>query len=320
MPLTFDQAVELLEIVDVSAHTASDMPRIEKKNKSRWHPDKISNLKNPNLTAEYTKKFQQVEEACKLILSIIDGSCRAGDAYNHESGFYHEEPEAVLRRNAVEIQSSFASVWSTVKEKKYKHEEKKIIVSDGFVLRDLLKRDFDEDIAMQAILSFVSGSIILSIFIGIGNIISPFFGVVISVFLLVHLLCCGACFLPLARFWMPEEWLDFSLKVMSYGLNMYNWTVERSLSSGKWWLQLVLIIPGIFAGFLKYFFLWPLYESTKIFVGDKIVGSISKNVNYYAGAADWYIDELLSKKVHSMTTEELFHLSQLNSDLSPINR
>ncbi len=53
-------------------------------------------------------------------------------------------------------------------------------------------------------------------------------------------------------------------------------------------------IPVLFAKLIKYFILFPLYELAKAIVGDKIVGVVKRKVNYYADAAEWYVDELIS--------------------------
>jgi len=55
-------------------------------------------------------------------------------------------------------------------------------------------------------------------------------------------------------------------------------------------------------------------------VGEKLVGVVKQNVNYYADVAEWYIDELISKNSNEMTSDELFHLSYIYSELSDIKQ
>lgn len=45
-----------------------------------------------------------------------------------------------------------------------------------------------------------------------------------------------------------------------------------------------------------YLIMLPLYELAKIFVGDKVVGVVKQNVNYYADAAEWYVEELINRE------------------------
>ena len=42
---------------------------------------------------------------------------------------------------------------------------------------------------------------------------------------------------------------------------------------------------------------------------------VKQNVNYYADAAEWYVDDLIKKDPELMTREELFHLSHLYTEL-----
>ncbi|MBK8586670.1 MAG: hypothetical protein IPN88_15090 [Bacteroidetes bacterium] len=69
--LTFDQAIELLEITNISKLKKEDLISLEKKSKKRWHPDKVAHLNDPLISKEYTQKFQQIEFTCKLVLNSL---------------------------------------------------------------------------------------------------------------------------------------------------------------------------------------------------------------------------------------------------------
>ena len=92
MEITFDQAIELLEITDISKIKVEDIPQLEKKMKKRWHPDKVAHLQDPAITQEYTVKFQQVETACQMVYSYLQGTYQAGEAFTQTSSKVHEEP------------------------------------------------------------------------------------------------------------------------------------------------------------------------------------------------------------------------------------
>ena len=61
--LTFDQAIEILEITDISKISVEDIPQIEKKTQKRWHPDRVAHLNDVKETEKYTKNFQNIENA-----------------------------------------------------------------------------------------------------------------------------------------------------------------------------------------------------------------------------------------------------------------
>ncbi len=104
---------------------------------------------------------------------------------------------------------------------------------------------------------------------------------------------------------------------INFGLKIYNWA-ENESRTAAWWVQLLVAVPNLFALAIKYIVLFPLYETTKLIVGVKVVGIVKKSVNYYAGAAEWYIDDLILKNPDEMSGDELFHLSYLYSELSDI--
>lgn len=317
MELTFDKAIELLEITDISKLKVEDIPQLEKKAKKRWHPDKVTHLNDPAITEEYTVNFQQVEGACQLVFSFLKGTYQAGDAFSFTDKKHtvHEEPEEIIRRNAPDIQTTLKNLWVFVKEKKYKWTEKEVILSDGFKLKDLLHEDFKEDISMLSIVSLFYGLLLLGILTAIGSAISPVLGTIIGIVLILHVLACFLGFAPLSRFWLPPVISNIMIKFINFGLGVYNWAEEQGQTSSKGWVVLLIRIPVLFAKLVKYVILFPLTELAKAFVGDKIVGVVKQKVNYYADAADWYVDELITKNPNEMTIEELFHLSYLYTEL-----
>lgn len=315
--LTFDKAVELLEISDISKLKLEDIPKLEKKAKKRWHPDKVAHLKDAGITKEYTINFQQIDGACEMISDFIQGTYQAGEAFSssRKKQSVPEEPEDVIRRNAPEMQSKLNSLWQFVKEKKYKFSIKEVILSDGYKLRDLLHEDFKEDIAMLSIVSFFYGIILITILSAIGSAINPGLGTFIIIFGVLQVLSCFLGILPLSRFWLPPDIQSIMLWFINFGLGIYNWAESESRSAA-WWIQILVAIPNLFALIVKYIILLPLYEIAKVVVDEKVLGVVKENVNYYADAAEWYIEELMSKNPNGMTSDELFHLSYLYTELS----
>ena len=315
MLLTFDKAIDLLEITDISKVNIEDIPQVEKKSKKRWHPDKVSHLNDSALTQEYTANFQNIERACQMISSYLMGTYQAGEAFTETHKTAYEEPEEVIRQNAPDLQADLKNLWSLIKEKKYKWSMKEVLLSDGFKLRDLLNDDFKEDIAMLSVISFFYGILFLGIITAIAGAISPALGVIFGIVWFLQAISCILGFAPLSRFWLNEQVSEIVFKFIDFGLGIYNWAEEQGQNSANGWVVLLIRLPVLFAKVIKYVIMLPLYELAKIFIGDKVVGIVKQNVNYYGDAAEWYVDELISKNPNEMTGEELFHLSYLYADL-----
>lgn len=317
--LTFDQAIEFLEITDISKIKIEDLPQLEKKIKKRWHPDRVSHLHDPIITQEYTEKFQQIEIACKIIMSYLNGNYHAGEVFSQPHQSAYDEPEEIIRKNAPDIQQTLKNVWNIVKEKGYKMTSKEVLLSDGFNLKNLLTEDFKEDLAMLSIISLFYGVIILGILTGIAGGLHPVLGGIVSIVLLIHVLSCVCGFLPLSRFWLPTQLNNLMIKFINFGLGIYNWAENQVQNSNNVWIILLIRLPVLFAKLIKYIILFPLNEIAKAIIGDKVVGVVKQNINYYADAAEWYIEELINKNPADMTHDELFHLSYLYTELSDVH-
>jgi len=315
--ITFDQAVEILEISDLSKIRIEDLPSIEKRAKKRWHPDKISHLKDEGQINKYTQNFQKVKNACEVIYSYLKGTFHAGEKVTDRETTAHQQPEEIIRRNAADIQSTLKSLWNLIKEKKYKLSVEEVVLSDGFKLHDLLQQDFKEDIAVLSIISFFYGSFFMGILTAIGTAISPIIGTLIGIVWLLQMLSCILGFLPLSRFWLPEQLQDIMIKLINFGLKIYYFAFEQS-QHGNNFVALLVVLPELFAKSVKYIVLLPLYKLAEIFVGDKVLGMVKTKVSYFAGIADWYAEELLNNSPNNFSGEQLFDLSRMYSELSDV--
>lgn len=316
MEISFDKAIELLEIADISKLTVADIPIIEKKAKKRWHPDRVIHLGDPETTKEYTVNFQQVEPACQLIYSYITGSYKAGNAYTYSRPSDREEPEEIIRQNAAEMQAWLNRNWSKVKEIRFKWAEEEVVLSDGFKLRDLLTEDFKEDIALLSVISFYYGIFLFGILTALAAITQ--LPIVIGTVLLiwaVHVLACALGVAPLSRFWLPPVVSEVMIRFINFGLGIYHWAERQGQTSSNNWVVLLIRLPVLFGKLVKYVILFPLYELAKILIGDKVLGVVKTKVSYYAGIAEWYAEQLMSKLPQDMTRDELFDLSHLHSEL-----
>ena len=118
--LTFDKAIELLEISNISRISINEILELKRRARKRWHPDKVAHLKDPEITKEYTLKFQQIEDACQLVSAYINGTYQAGEAFSSTNRHHsiYEEPEEVIRKNANNIQNTLKALWGFIRERK----------------------------------------------------------------------------------------------------------------------------------------------------------------------------------------------------------
>jgi hypothetical protein len=315
MAITFDQAIELLEITDISKISIENIPQIVKKAKKRWHPDNVTHLNDPVLIQEYNTKFQEIDEASQMVSSFLEGTYQSGQAFTNTDNKVNRQPEDIIRENANEMQETLRGLWSLIKEKRYKWTLKEVILSDGYKLTNILNEDFKEDIAKLSVISFFYGCLLFGLLVIITGLFSPVLRTITGIIWFLQALACIIGFLPLSRFWLPTIVQEIMFKFINFGLAIYNWASD---SASHWLVEILVQVPVLFAYLIKYVILFPLYELAKAIVGEKIVGVVKQNVNYYAEAAEWYIDELITKDPLTMSSDELFHLSYVNSELSDV--
>jgi hypothetical protein len=316
--MTFDYAVELLEITDIHHGDFEGLPKIIKKAKRRWHPDTISHLKDQELIAEYTQKFQAVEEAGKLIEAYLNGTFEAGEAYQaeHNSSEYRE-PEEIIRENATDLQEELKTYFSKAREFQFKWTQQEVLLSDGFKLKELIDEDFKDDVVGKAFMSWSYGLFLIMIFTVLGGLISTSISGLGAIIMLIYTIICMLAAIPLSRIWMPEALSNIVIKVVNFGLGIQEFFLNRAENSGAL-MQLTVSTPFIISRIFKYLILWPLSEVAKLIVGDRVVGVVYQTVEYYAGAAEWYIEALINSNPENMTSEELYHLSYIHGDLQEV--
>ena len=218
MELTFDQAIELLEITNIHQLKIEDIPQLEKTAKKRWHPDRVSHLNNATITQEYTTKFQQVELACQMVYSYLQGTYQAGQNFSNSEQRVHEEPEDIIRKNAPDLQNELKNSWDFVKKNRYKWTQEEVLLSDGFKLKDLLHEDFEEDLAMLSVISLFFGTIVLGILTVFGAAINSNVGWFVFGIWVLHAISCLFGFAPLSRFWLPQGLANWMVKFVNLGV------------------------------------------------------------------------------------------------------
>jgi len=311
--LTFDQAIEILEITDLSKIELNDLPKIIRRAKSRWHPDRVAKFQDASEVEKYTRAFQYIEPAANLIKAYLKGEYNIGEKFEGYREKVYEEPVDIIRNNAARMQETIKGLWDKIKSNKFKYVENEVVLSDGFSLKELLDNDFKEDLVVPALISLIFGPFALIIPIIIAAAINDTLGVIVALFLFIHLIFCVLGFLPLSRFWLPGFIVPIMLWFIDFGVKVYFSLFDKDKSS---WANFFLSIPYWIALAIKYLIILPLYGLAKLIIGDKVVGVVKEKVNYYAGFAEWYVNELISKDYKEMNEDELFDLSYLYKDLN----
>lgn len=324
MNLTFDQAIEILEITNMSDVKAEDIPRIKKRAERRWHPDTITHKNDEKLIELFTANFQLIEASCKLVEKFLAGELKAGQAFTPDSEINDDEPADVIRKNADEMQQKIKSWFTEVKEAKYMWHEEEIVLSDGFNLGELLDEDFNEDLASMSTLSLIYGglfNLVISVFI---VLFFPVLETLVTIGLFTHIIFCLLGILPLSRFWLPEIISSIMVSFINYGLYFYRKSVNMAddlmeNEKGGCVFSILVMITVLLAKAVRFLVIWPVYMTIKIFVGNRVVGVVKQKVNYYANLAEWYIQDLINKKPSEMSEEELFHLSYFYGQLKQMH-
>lgn len=312
MSITFDKAIEIFEIPDISKVSVASLSSLKKKVQARWHPDRISHLNDPVETEKYTQNFQSIDAAYEIILEFLNGNLTAGERVKYSEEKVYKEPHEVILENLDSMKERLYFIWPLVKEQKYEHVEEVVELSDGFSLKELLKADFKEDIFSLSIISFIYGIFMFFIFAVIAAFLGPLFQSIVSIVWIAFALSCLLGFLPLSRFWMPEQLRNIVFKFIDFGLSAH-----YTLSNGYHWVeQLISGLIQLFSTLVKYIILFPLYEAAKILVKERRVGIVRKKVSYFGGVAEWYIEDLLKKDRQDFTEQELYDFSSLYNKLS----
>lgn len=306
--VTLDFAVELLEITDISDVQVDDLRSIRKRAFARWHPDKVAHTNNPELTKEYQENTQLIDQCVALIEDFLKGNYKAGEKYNYQDT-KQTDPIERLRKNAEELQQRIREVWEQVKATNYKLEIVDELIADGYKLGDLLHKDLKEDVQRLSLVSMFDFAFIS--IIPCALLANFGLGFVYGIFWLLQIVSCILIFLPLSRFWLGKTapfftwFVDVGLKVGYHAIEFVGHIL---------FFQIVFWIPRIFAR-LMYFIMYPLYFLAIAIVGEMVVGQVKRKNKFYAGVADWYIEDLLNKKTEELKEDELYHLAHLYNEL-----
>ena len=99
MNLTFDKAIEILEIADISSISINDINTIRRNAQKRWHPDSIQKLQDEKKTIEYESNFKMIDEACVIIEAFLKGTYHSGQAFEQQETQQRQSAKRLGCRN-----------------------------------------------------------------------------------------------------------------------------------------------------------------------------------------------------------------------------
>jgi len=324
--IDFGRAIEILEISDINCITDSDWITIRRRAKKRWHPDKILHLKpEPEVVRRYQENFALIEEAITFLKSYIAGDYTTGESTSRQyQQTTHENPEHIIRRNAPEMQETLKKVWGKVKQNRYKFSEEIQVVFSGNLFKDLLKQDLQDDMPFFSISSFFSGWVL----VGFLTLI-PLFAlpkdsssqkIVLATLICLWIVQAVACILgllPLSRFWLPQKISDGVIYLINVGIRFLAFADQTGLNR-IWIIGLYFSLPVIFARVVQAIIITPLYWIVSLIIGNRTFGKIEQRGKYYAGLADWFIEQLIHGNPANFNKDELFALSHAYAELKDI--
>jgi hypothetical protein len=317
--VSLELALDVLDISnkDLDGLTEEKLKSVMKSAKSKWHPDKVSSLNNPELTKLFTKKFQLIEPA---LLTLKQYLTRNEYAENnmHDNGHVYKSNVDVIRENADHMKSILMGCWSDVVEKGFLLEVKEEVLRAGESLKELLSTQQSVNLPYLAVLSFISFTSIWGAITIVFLLISPLLGLIAFIFWLLMLLFNFIAILPLSDYWLPAK-LDLAKYwFVNFGLSIYN-LAARSLGGSRItmiYLSLLRFIAGLF----KYIIILPLNFVIKLLFGNKVVGRIVSIHRFYAEVHEDKIMHILSKDIQELTEDELYTLSHLYSNLTDVKK
>lgn len=322
--LSFQEALKLLEITTLTGIKEGDLIHIRRKAQKRWHPDTIAYTKPLAETVKrYERNFALIDVAIAIVRDHLKGNLHptTQSPKNYKTP-PPTSPEEIIRRNASTMQETLRSHWNKIKKIRYKLYEETVILSEGFCLKDLLMQDLRDNMPVICIVSLLSGAVF---FLIIATILAFFTDenlfVMSSIYGIwgIQALSCVVGFLPLSRFWLPIKVSNFIAFFINLGIFFQLGILKLTPRCG---CLLAIAIPVLviiyLAQIIKWVILFPLYGVSGLILGDYRIGRIQEKRRYYAGLADWYIEELINGIPGKFTTEQLFDLSHLYSELKDV--
>jgi hypothetical protein len=322
--LTLQESLRLLEITNLDGIKESDLARIRRKAQKRWHPDAIAYAKPPaRVVKRYEQNFVLIDVAIAVVRAYLKGDLHSNVEFSKNFRTTRTiPPEEKIRQNAYVMQATLRSNWSRIKKIGYKLHEETEVLSEGFCIKDLLEQDLKDNVPVKCIISLFNGSIVflvLSTVLGLLTDDNVYALSVVYGIWGIQALSCVVGFLPLSGFWLPPKVGGFITFFINVGI-FFQSILIKSMERCSCLLVIAVptIITSLFAHLTKWIVLYPIYGLVGLIVGEHRIGKTQRRIRYYAGLADWYIEELINGNPSEFSTKQLFDLSHLYSELKDV--
>lgn len=321
--LTLQEAIEILEITDLSSLTEDDLAQVKKKASKKWHPDRVAAL-NPDedVINAYKENFQKIAPAIEIIRAYINGEDYTDMSAN--ANINKETGADIIKKEYPNIQEFFAAHWAAIKATDHKKTIEKVLLFEGFSIPEILKRDLEYEIPEVAIVAMLSGTFLPTI-IGLFFIGIPPIALLIYLFVGVQILCSIIALFPTGRFWLPQFMQTIVLQVLDIGVYMHNavgFLADLLPSRFRWIVHLFLKSIQFFGRMAQKLIVAPIYYIVGSIFQDKRIGRVEKELVFFGGFTTDYIDELLAIPVDNLSEDQIYHVGAMYNalgDFQPVS-
>ncbi len=331
--ITLEKAIEILGITNLEDLKTEDLDKLCKKAQKRWHPDRVAYLNSEETIEKYKRNFQLIDKAKDCIKRYLEGEINQQNAYSQNyDASSQDESEDITRRNAPKMQNILRKVWETIKEQGYKRTHEKTMVYEGSTLKDALKSDIEDKIPEICVISFFSGIalIVISLFATfiVGGIIvsetvpqlkdflSRSLEIMFAIIFYLHVFSCFVAVLPISRYWLHPFIYSFIYFFVNTSYNFFLICAPYIRLGSP--LGIFITIISILTKIVTFIILRPIYFIIGESIGGYTVGKLYRKGIYYAGLADWYIEEILKADTSEMDSDTLNHLAHFFGEMKEI--
>lgn len=314
--LTLQEAIEILEIMDLDSLTENDLNKIKRKASKKWHPDRIAAMKSgEEVVNTYKENFQKVAPAIEIIRAYINGEDYTDMSAN--ANINKESSVDIIKKEIPNIRAFFKEHWEAIKDSGYKKTVEKQLLFNGFGVYEVLKEDLQYQLPKVAIINMTSGTFLPSL-LGLFFLETPAIALLIYAFTSIQVLCSLIFLFPVGRFLLPQFIQDIIMVIMDIGVYMHNLLIEiadflpRNIS---WFMHLILGLITFFGKVIQWFIIAPIYHIVGSIFSDVRIGKVEREFVFYSGFTADYIEELLVVPIDRLTDDEIYNIGHIYSKL-----
>lgn len=321
------EALELLEISDVSNIRPEDLKQIRKRAMRRWHPDRISHT-NPSteLLHQYEQNFKSIDLALDQVEAFVRDGLVSDYRNKRSNADSPAEPEEIVTRKAPENQTVLKEAWPQAKAQKFEFQQEDVVLTEGLSVQAALNEDLKDRVPALALFSLGVGFLYLILAILGGALVAAILeafgqawaGTLLMMGILLawvgQAVCCLLFLLPLSRFWLPMKLGDLAISIVNATLKASESWLDDQDGVGKW----AHGILSVFSFLALWLIAYPLYKIAGLLLKERRIGRNVVRMDYYGGFNEKYVEHLVNSPVSDLSLDELFDLSTAASKFKPL--